>query len=449
MKRKTLLQTAALFVVVALAPINLSAVTGPAAGGAAGDVAPGGSGSAVIALVHGRIVRVSGPPIADGSVVMDHGKIAAVGANVAIPRGAQVINVHGLSVYPGLFDSNTELGISEISSVAGTMDVNELGDFNPAEYAGVAVYPSSALIGVTRVNGITTALTTERGGVISGRASIIDLAGWTTDQMIVRRDAALWINFPQGHSVDRAEAIRRFRAGLGPMSPEELQRQYRLRLDHLREYFQRAREYAAAAHDAADRNLEMQAMAPYVAGKQLVVLEADRADDIRMAVSFGVDEKLRFAIAGGHEAWECLDILKQHNVPVIYGSTSALPMSQNDPYDAPYSTPARLHEAGIPFAIATASTLDSRNLPYDAALAEAYGLPADEALKAITLYPAQILGLDAQLGSIDTGKRANLFVATGDPLDIRTEVRYLFIDGARISLENKNRQLYEEWQQRP
>jgi len=404
-----------------------------------------------IAIVHAHIVPVGAPVISDGTLLMQDGTITAVGADVSVPGGATVIDAKGLWVYPGMFDANTTLGIAEIPLGApGTMDVDEVGDFNPAEAAGVAVNPSSEIIGTTRANGVTTALTAPHGGVISGQGSVIDLGIGTTDQMNVRRDAALWVNFPQHHGQgDFYERYRRLLAGEPPASPEERERAYRKQVDQLRDYFSAARRYADVTDHATDRDLAMESMAPYVAGRLPVVFQVDRAEDIRAAVAFGEEMKLKYVLAGCNDAWEAVPTLAEHHVPVILGEVTAMPTSDNDPYDAPYSNAAKLAAAGVPFAIATASAVDSRNLPYNAALAEAYGLPADEALKAITLYPAQILGLQDELGSLAPGKRANVIVTNGDPLDVRTTVRYLFIDGRPTPLDNKGLRLYREYGGKP
>lgn len=403
-----------------------------------------------IALVHGRIVRVSAPTIPDGTVLIENGKIAAVGARVAVPGGARVIDVRGLSVYPGLLDANTTLGIQLVpEGEPGTMDTQEVGDFNPAEQAGVAVNPWNEIIPTVRTNGITDALTAMRGGTIAGQASLIQLAGWTSDQMSVRRGAALWVNFPPQQGGGGRGAFARLLSGQGPPSAEEREREYRRRLDALRDYFDRARLYAGAQHTPEDGNVELDAMIPYVTGKLPVVFVVNRVDDIRAAIQFGESEHLHYVLAGAKDAWLALGLIKQHNVPIIYGPLTTLPNSENDPYDVVYSTPAALWKNGAPFCIASGSATDSRNLPQNAALAEAYGLPAEEALKAVTLYPAQILGVADQLGSIDAGKRADLFVATGDPLDLRTEIKYLFIGGEQVPLVDKGTELFQKFMARP
>ena len=402
-----------------------------------------------IALVHGRIVRVSAPAIADGTVLIEGGKIAAVGTRVAVPSGARVIDVRGLSVYPGLVDANTTLGIQLVpEGEPGTMDTQEVGDFNPAEVAAIAVNPSNEIVPTVRTNGITDALTAMRGGVIAGQASLIQLAGWTSDQMAVKRSVALWVNFPPKHAGGRG-FFARLAVGSGPQSAEERAREYRRHVNALRDYFDRARLYAAARRTAEDDNVELDAMAPYVTGKLPVIFVVNRVDDIRAAIEFGESEHLHYALAGAKDAWQALGLIKQHNVPIIYGPLTALPNSQNDPYDAVYTTPAALAKNGAPFCIASGSATDARNLAQNAALAEAYGLSAEEALKAVTLYPAQILGVADELGSIDPGKRADLFVATGDPLDLHNVVKYLFIGGEEVPLTDKGTELYHKYMARP
>ncbi|MGH9392689.1 MAG: amidohydrolase family protein [Terriglobales bacterium] len=392
-----------------------------------------------VAIVGARIVPVSAAVIPSGTIVFENGKITALGERAQVPKGASVIPGRGLSVYPGMMDADTTLGIAEVTGAApGTVDTNELGSFNPQLLASIGVNPGSDIIGTVRANGVTTALVAMRGGLIPSQASIVDLGIYTNDEMSVRRSAALWINLP-GSGGGRVGAGGGGRgaaaAGGNPMQ-------------ELGDYLEAARRYAAASGPIADPDPALAAMAPYVTAKLPVILTAASAADIRAAIAFGRQQHLKFILAGARDAWQVIPEIKAAGVAVLYGPLTAMPASENDPYDAVYSTPAALQKAGIPFALITGSAADSRNLPYNAALAEAYGLSAEEALKSITLSPAQILGLDAELGSLAVGKRANLVVASGDPIDPRSQIKSVYIDG-QLMPPSKHQRLYQQWMTRP
>src|SRR6185437_9651000 len=313
------------------------------------------------------------------------------GAHAAVPKGATVVAGHGMSVYPGLFDADTTLGIAEVTGAApGTVDTNELGDFNPQLLASIGVNPASDIIGTVRANGVTTALVAMRGGLIPSQASIVDLGLYTNDEMSVRRGAALWINLPGSGGGRGGNGGGRGGAAAAAGNP----------LQELGDYLDAARRYAAVQGTMADPNPALAAMAPYVTGKLPVIVTASSAADIRAAIRFGQQQHLKIIVAGARDAWQAIPEIKAAGVPVLYGPLTAMPASENDPYDAVYTTPSELAKAGIPFAIVTGSAADSRNLPYNAALAEAYGLAPEDALKSITLAPAQILGLDSELGSL-------------------------------------------------
>ncbi|MGH9481045.1 MAG: amidohydrolase family protein [Terriglobales bacterium] len=389
-----------------------------------------------VAIVGARIVPVEGAVIPSGTIVFAGGKITAMGERAAVPGGATVVSGRGLSVYPGFIDANTTLGIAEVTGAApGTVDTTELGAFNPQLISSVAVNPTSDIIGTVRANGVTSALVSMHGGLIPAQSSVIDLGVYTNDEMSVRRDAALWINLPSS-----AGGGRGGRGGLAPEPSNPLQ--------ELGDYLDAARRYAPIASQTGFPQPAMAAMAPYVTGQLPVILAAASAADIRAAIRFGQQQHLKYILAGARDAWQAIPEIKAAGVPVLYGPLTALPTSENDPYDAIYATPAALAKAGIPFAIVTGSAADSRNLPYNAALAEAFGLAPDAALRAITLAPAQILGLDKELGSLVVGKRANLVVTTGDPLDPRTQFKSVYIDG-NLMPPSKHQRLYEQWLARP
>jgi imidazolonepropionase-like amidohydrolase len=414
--------------------------------------------SGVYAITHGKIFPVSGSPIDDGTVVIRDGKIAAIGANVEVPAGATVIDAKGLQVYPGLFDPITQMGLSEISAVSATVDTTETGPYNPDVVAATAISPSSEHIPVTRVSGITEVLAVPASGgfdsggsrgTIGGQASAIHMAGWTINDMLINKSVAMVINWPeiQTSSFDFATFSRKEK----PFT--EAKQDYEKQVDQLSDYLDAARHYAQAlGHGGpADykRDLKLEALAPVVRGQLPVLVFADRARDIRNAIEFCDKQKLKMILAGGEEAYKVKDLLRSKAIPVVLRPTLTLPSEEDDPYDVLLSQPAQLLSAGVKIAFGSFDNSFARRLGQQAANAVAYGLPYDEALKAVTLYPAEIFGLGDQLGTLETGKVANIIVTNGDPLEVTTDVKFLFIRGERTSLDNKHLRLYEKYLNRP
>lgn len=415
-------------------------------------LAAGAAAQETYAVRNATIVTVSGPIIEKGTVVISGGKIAAVGRNVKVPGNARIIDASGLRVYPGLIDSGTALGLTEIGSVPATQDTNEVGDINPHLKAAVALNPHSELIPVARANGITAAISAPRGGLISGQSALIQLDGWVPSEMVIKAPAAIHVNFPRlsgeggGFELDPAERREETR--------EARIREARRRLERLKSAFRDAEAYAKAREASRKAgtylppDLKLEALAAAIRGEVPVVLHVDREEEIKAAAEFAEEFKLKAILAGAGDAARTVDLLKSKNIPVILGPILSLPRREDDPYDSIFTTAKVLHEAGVRFAIQSNSSSDVRNLPYHAAMAAAYGLPKEEALKAITLYPAQIFGVADKLGSIEPGKIANLIVTDGDPLEIRTQVKYLFINGRPVSLKTRHTELYEKFLQR-
>jgi imidazolonepropionase-like amidohydrolase len=403
---------------------------------------------------NARIVTVSGADIENGSVLIRDGKIEAVGTSVNAPGGAQTIDARGLSVYPGMIDAGTNMGLVEVpQGASGTVDTSEVGEFNPNSRALVAVNPHSAHIGVTRVEGITSVVTAPTGGLISGQAALINLLGTSPREMSVVPNAALVINYPR----------------LGPGGGGGFggfQQQFNLQdaltnaerqLDQIRkmlrdgEAYGRARD-AYAKDNSLPRpniNLVLEALVPYVRGEQPVIFRADREAEIRGAIKFAEEMKLKPIILGGDDSAKVASLLKEKNVPVILTGIFQLPGREDDPYDVLYETAAKLQQAGVRFCISTGDPgAEARNLPLYAGMAAAYGLSKTDALKAVTLYPAQIMNVADRLGSIEVGKMANLVVTDGDLLEIRTRIRYLFIDGRSVALTSRHTELNDAFKNR-
>lgn len=403
----------------------------------------------------GTVHPVSGPSFV-GNVVVQGGRIAAVGPDVAAPAGARVIDATGLHVYPGLFDAGSRLGLTEIDAVAVTNDIDELGDFTPHLQARTAVHPASEHIPVARANGIThtLALPGAGGGFrgssagFPGQGSVFNLAGWTIEEMEITPSAVMVMEWPSMRSGGR------FAFGFGPArerSYREIKEEHDRAVHRLREWLAQARGYDRAVSGGAriPRDLRLQALARAAKGELPVLVRVDQARDIRDVVAFAEQEGLKLIIGGAAEGYKVADLLAEKGIPVILGPTQALPRSPDAPYDEAYANPGKLHAAGVKIAFATFNSADSRTLPYEAAMATGYGLPRDVALRAVTLNPAEILGLGDRLGSIDVGKIANLIVTDGDPLEIRTQIKHLIIGGKEVSTDNKHQQLYEKYRARP
>lgn len=410
--------------------------------------APAASGAASTYVIRGAtVVPVSGPRIPNGTVVIANGTIAAVGANVQAPADATVVDGTGLFVYPGLIDSGTQLGLTEIGSVPGPTDLQELGDFNPQNLALTAVNAHSELIPVARANGITTAITGPQGGLISGQVALIDLNGWTPDEMAANPRAAMVMNYPRSGG-----GRRRF----GPQQSESEQREAMNRqVQALTNFLRDARAYADVASRAGAQavsgrrsNLVMDAMIPVVRGEQSVIFDIDSEDQIRGVLALADSFGLKVILRGASDAWKVADELARRQIPVVVGPLTRAP-APDEPYDAIYANPGVLARAGVKIAFQTDNASDVRNLPYNAALATAYGLDPDQALRALTITPAEIWGVAERYGSLEPGKVANVIVTTGDPLDVRTTVKHLFIRGQPVPFTDKHTELYERFIARP
>jgi hypothetical protein len=371
-----------------------------------------------------------------------------VGRGIPVPAGATVIEGAGKTLYPGLIDGLTTLGLVEVPLGArGTVDKAELGDMNPEAKAWVALNPHSDLIPVARANGLTAVLSAPTGGLVSGQSALIRLTGTTPDALVVKTPVAVHVVYPSGTKPDDDEdddSDEPERKTFAERQEDKKRGQER-DLNRLRNLLEDAKVYGKGT---GKPDMTMEALAPAAQGTLPVVVRADDEADIRGAVAFAEERGLKLILAGALEAWRCADLLKQKNVPVLL-SVLRLPRRDSDPYDAAYANASLLRKAGVRFAIVSDDGAFARNLPYQAAMARAYGLSAEEALRAITLAPAEILGVADRMGSISAGKDANLFLATGDIMDARTSVTAVFIDGVAQSLETRHTRLYERFKDRP
>ena len=409
----------------------------------ADDTIPGAPQTQPIALVGGIIHTVSGDTIQNGTLLFDDGKIVAAGANVAVPEGAKRIDVSGKHVYPGLFESHSQLGLTEIASTRATVDHREGGALNPNLQANRAVNPDSTLIPVTRSNGVLLALSAPTGGIVSGRASVMYMDGWTFEDMTLKGAAVLQVNWPRMEPVFRAE---------GDESPEEQDEERESALQQLRKLFSDTRVYKKARAAGKQKfDIRLDSMIPVIDGKIPLLIGADMLDQIQSAVMFAVEQKVQAIILGGYDAPLCAELLKKHKVPVIVSAVHRRPRRRSDDYDAPYTLPLRLSKAGVQYCISgtdRSESMNARNLPYEAGYAVAYGLPKDEALKSITLYPAQILGVADRVGSLEAGKDATIFVCTGDTLETDSNVTHAWIRGRKVDLNDHQKRLFQKYSEK-
>jgi imidazolonepropionase-like amidohydrolase len=410
-------------------------------------------GTETFAIENARIVTGNGPVIERGTVLVRAGKIAAVGASVDVPADARRIDAAGLSVYPGMIDSVTQLGLLEVASIRATNDVAEIGEFNPHLRAYEAFNSNSEFIPVARIAGVTTAVSMPGGGVLSGQPFIVDLAGSTVDEMALRPTVGLAFNFPSavGASSFDFDAFQQRR-----VTDTEAKRQRDRKLDEIRDLLRDAEAYARAL-DAREkdpslpvmkRDLRLASLRPFVRGELPVIIEANDERDIRVAVDFADEMKLKMILRsnGASDAGKVAPLLAQKKIPVVLGPMYTLPLREDDRYDMPQQTPLALQRAGVRFALATNDAAMVKDLPYNAAMAVAYGgLTKEDALRAITIWPAEIWGVADRVGSIEVGKYANLMVTTGDPLEIRTDVRHVFIEGKEIPLVSRQTRFYEQY----
>ena len=408
-------------------------------------------GTFVIRNAH--IVPVNAPDIENGTLVIRDGKIAAMGTNVTAPAGAQVIDARGLYVYPGMIDAGTAMGLVEIGQGAsGTVDTTELNELNPHAKAVVAVNPHSAHVAVTRVDGVTSVLSLPSGGLISGQAALLNLIGTTPDEMAVVPFAALVINYPR-----IATRGGDFGGDQQPSNLSDVLTTNDRQVEQIRKILRDAEAYGrtidAYAKDKSlprpDQNIVLEALVPYVRGERPVIFRADREAEIRGAIRFAEEMKLKPIILGGDDSWKITGLLKEKNVPVIVTGIQSLPIREDDAYDTLFEVAAKLQQAGVRYCISTGNSGSAvRNLPLFAGMAGAFGLSKTDALKSVTLYPAQIMNVADRMGSLEVGKIANIVVTDGDLLEARTHVRRLFIDGRDVPLTSRHTELYDAFKNR-
>ncbi|SIN75719.1 amidohydrolase family protein [Algoriphagus halophilus] len=389
-------------------------------------------------LQNATVVTITKGTLSNTSVLVEDGKIAQVGTNISAD-GAEVIDCTGMFIYPGMIDSGTRLGLVEVSSVAETNDYSEVGNVSPNMQALTAVNPNSEAIPVTRVSGVTTTLTIPSGGLFPGTAALINLVGYTPDQMYAGFKAVV-MNFPS--SARRGRFDRR--------SDDDIKKDNEKALKEANEVWEKAKTYHQLKSSGATLEYypEMDQMAKVISGELPMMIEVNAAGDIQNALKWIEGKDAKFIFSGVAEGWRVADEIAEAGIPVLAGPVQELPTRQSDRYDAAYSNPGKMAKAGVKVAIRTNEEENVRNLPFHAAFAAAYGMGKEEAWKAVTINPAEIFGLSDRYGSVEAGKVANLIVSTDDPFETKAQIMHVFINGYRIPLSNRHIRLYQEFLER-
>ena len=393
------------------------------------------------AFINARVVTVTQGVIEDGTLIIDGSRIVAMGHGIPVPEDARIIDCEGMSIYPGFIDSGTQLGLLEIGSLAETRDSREIGDYSPQMKALTAVNPSSVAIPVTRVSGVTTALTEPSGGLLPGQAALINLHGYTPGQMYAGFEA-VYLNFP---STGR-------RGRFDQRSEKEIEKASKEALERLNDTFEKARQYhridstyrANPSRNKPEYVPAIEALLPVLRGQQAIIIEVNTAKDILSAIEWVKAQNLGRAIFTGlAEGWRVADQIAEAEIPCLVGPVLSIPTRDSDRFDKAYANAGLMESAGVKVALRSGDTANSRNLPYNAGFAAAYGMA--EALRAVTIVPAEIFGVADAIGSLEVGKRATLFIADGDPFETSTNIHHVYIDGYEIPMASRHTELYDEF----
>ncbi|MBV9670356.1 MAG: amidohydrolase family protein [Acidobacteriales bacterium] len=400
-----------------------------------------------VVIRGGKVLTVTKGVIENGTVVLRDGRITYVGPTSGAPRsaGAKVIDATGMTVYPGLIDMQTDLGLVEIEAEPMTVDKVEPSDeITPQMHVFDAFHAESERIPVTRVNGVTNALILPaETNTLPGQGSFIQLAGRDRDQMLLVEDIAMPLNFgPEQKRGGRGQ-------GPGGGARSEYPTTRMGEIAQMRQAFLDAQEYdrQLKAGKATKRDLKLEALLPYLRGERPVIVGASEGSDVKTVMRLAQEFKLKVILNHVTHTQTILDEVASYKVPVIVGPIYDFP-KETERYDAVYKLPAELQKRGVQIAFASYDSQYTRNLPYVAGYAVAFGLPYEEALKAMTINPAQMLGLGDQLGSLEVGKWGNVVVSNGDPLDVKTDVKHVFIAGQEVPLENRQTSLRDEYMKR-
>ncbi|MEZ5358304.1 MAG: amidohydrolase family protein [Candidatus Zixiibacteriota bacterium] len=403
------------------------------------DYVPGAPQSHPVLLKGGTVFTITGGVLENTDILFVDGRIVQIAKNITAPDNTEVIDISGKSVYPGLIAPYTVIGLVEIGEVRATDDRNETGMINPNVKAHIAYNPDSEIIPSVRANGITTALIVPGGRLICGTSSLMNLDGWTWEDAAEKLDIGIHVKWP---------AAKAHKGWDDERSLEEIKEQLRENRKAIYKAFDDAKTYylARKADPTIDKDSRWEAMIPVFDKTMPVFIEANDYRQIEQAVQFAKDYEFNMILVGGRDAWMRPELLTDNDIPVIVEWSQRLPSREDEPYDIVYALPGKLNDAGVKFCMARAGGGWTRNLPFQAGQAIAFGLPKDIALRAMTLSAAEILGVDKDLGSIEVGKKATIIVSDGDIFDVLTQnIVFEFIEGKAVDLNNKHKELYEKY----
>ena len=406
------------------------------------DYVPGEAQSHPVLLKGGTLYTVTGGIMPNTDLLFDNGRITAIGQDITVPDGTETIDVSGKLVYPGLIAPYTSIGLVEIGEVRATDDRREVGPINPNVKAHLAYNPDSEIIPSVRSNGITTALIVPSGRLLTGTSSLLNLDGWTWEDAAAKLDVGIHLKWPNvkiqtGWWEERSAEEQK-------KDMEENRRLVYQAFDDARVYYR-----AKLADPTIKEDIRWEALIPVFEKKMPVFIEADDYRQIEQAVHFAKDYDIRMVLVGGRDSWMRPELLTEKDIPVIVSWVQALPSRQDESYDLVYSLPAKLAEAKVKFCIAKGGGTGVRNLPFQAGQAIAYGLSPENALRSVTLTPAEVFGISNDLGSLEVGKKATIIVSEGDLFDIAThKIVHEFIEGRPVDLNNKHKELWEKYKQK-
>jgi len=410
------------------------------------DVYPAKDYKGKLFITGGTIHVGNGQVIEGGTIAVDNGKIVQVGQNISIPQGeAKVIDAKGKQIYPGIILPVTDLGLKEIGNgVRGSNDYEELGDLNPSIRSIVAYNTDSKIINTLKASGILLAGVTPQGGAISGSSTVVQLDAWNWEDAAYKLDGAIHVNLPT-FIVPPRRPGGGGRRGAGAPAVDPVKEALE-KIEAIKTFFREAKAWLQEPVHK-ETNLKFEAVKGLFSKQQKLFVHGDQVKQMLVAINFAKEFGFDVVIVGGSESWLIADLLKQNNIAVILGQQHSLPTTDDDDVDQPYKTPAQLQKAGVLFALNDDNgETRYRNLMFNAGTAAAYGLTKEQALQAITLNSAKILGIEDRTGSLEAGKDANIVISGGDLLDMRTSlIEHAFIQGREVSLENKQTQLYKRY----
>ena len=402
---------------------------------------PAGPQQGTTAITNATVHVGNGTVLNDATIIFEKGKITAVGTGLAAPAGATIVEGRGKQVYPGLILSNSYLGLKEISSgVRGSNDLTEIGENNASIRSVVAYNTDSKIINVLRANGILLAHIAPEGELIDGQSSVVQLDAWNNKDAAYKSDIGQFIELPSFIVRQRGRGFMR-----QPQAADPMKEAFN-KIETIKKFFTDAKAYLQEKNHVTN-NLKLEATRGLFEGNQKLFVRANEVKQMLIAIDLGKAFGFRVVIVGGAESFQIAPLLVNNNIPVILDGQHALPSTEDDDVDQPYKTPAQLIKAGVLVSLSDMSdNTKQRNLAFNAGTAATYGLSKEEALSAITLNSAKVLGIDNITGSIESGKDANIIISEGDILDMRgNQVIRAFIQGRDISLDNKQKQLYERY----